>query len=192
MKVLLVDDSVTMRTIQKRCLAALGIEDVIDAEYGQKALEQFAAHTFDIILSDWNMPVMDGLTFLKEIRQKNKDIPFIMITTEAERARVVTAIQAGVSDYLVKPFTPDGLKEKLEKWVTVNVERGKVTRDLPLPRALQLGRLVVSDRYGLVLYATHFEPWGAWRVEFVDGQGGAETREFPQPPGKQSPPAESK
>ncbi|MCH7812634.1 MAG: hypothetical protein IID40_01305 [Planctomycetes bacterium] len=79
-----------------------------------------------------------------------------------------------------------------EKWVTVNVERGKVTRDLPLPRALQLGRLVVSDRYGLVLYATHFEPWGAWRVEFVDGQGGAETREFPQPPGKQSPPAESK
>lgn len=120
MKVLLVDDSATMRTIQKRCLGSLGIEEVIDAEDGQKALEQFEANTFDIILSDWNMPVMDGLTFLKEIRQKNKDIPFIMITTESERARVVTAIQAGVSDYLVKPFTPDGLKEKLEKWVTIN------------------------------------------------------------------------
>jgi len=73
------------------------------------------------VLSDWNMPVMDGLTLLKGIRQRNKEIPVIMITTEAERARVVTAIQAGVSDCLVKPFTPDGLKEKLEKWVQTPV-----------------------------------------------------------------------
>ena len=120
MKVLLVDDSATMRTIQKRCLVALGIDDVVDAEDGEKALAEFESQSFDVVMSDWNMPVMDGLTFLKEVRQRNKDIPFIMITTEAERARVVTAIQAGVSDYLVKPFTPDGLKEKLEKWVTVD------------------------------------------------------------------------
>ena len=100
MKVLLVDDSGTMRTIQKRVLAKLGVEDVIEREDGCQALKAFEEHSFDIILSDWNMPNMDGLTFLKEIRQRNKDIPFIMITTESERARVVAAIQAGCSDYL--------------------------------------------------------------------------------------------
>ena len=121
MKILLVDDSGTMRTIQKRVLAKLGVEDVTEAEDGCQALKAFEEQSFDIILSDWNMPNMDGLTFLKEIRQRDKDIPFIMITTESERARVVAAIQAGCSDYLVKPFTPDGLKEKLEKWVTVEV-----------------------------------------------------------------------
>ncbi len=120
MKVLLVDDSGTMRTIQKRCLLKLNIEDVTEAEDGVQALECFEAGTFDIVLSDWNMPNMDGLELLKEIRQRNKEIPVIMITTEAERARVVTAIQAGVSDYLVKPFTPDSLKSKLERWVTSN------------------------------------------------------------------------
>lgn len=120
MKVLLVDDSGTMRTIQKRCLLKLGIEDVTEAEDGVQALEIYEQNSFDIVLSDWNMPNMDGLQLLKEIRQRNKDIPVIMITTEAERARVVTAIQAGVSDYLVKPFTPDSLKGKLERWVTTN------------------------------------------------------------------------
>ncbi|WP_298867484.1 response regulator [uncultured Gimesia sp.] len=120
MKVLLVDDSGTMRTIQKRCLSKLGIEDVTEAEDGVQALELYNAGTFDIVLSDWNMPNMDGLQLLKEIRLLNKEIPIIMITTEAERARVVIAIQAGVSDYLVKPFTPDSLKSKLERWVTTN------------------------------------------------------------------------
>lgn len=117
MKVLLVDDSGTMRTIQKRCLNKLGVEDIVEAEDGKQALAAFEAGTFDIVLSDWNMPVMDGLSLLKEIRTRNTQIPVIMITTEAERTRVMEAIQAGVSDYLVKPFTPDGLKEKLEKWV---------------------------------------------------------------------------
>lgn len=121
MKVLLVDDSGTMRTIQKRCLNKLGIEDVTEAEDGKQALEFFERGTFDIVLSDWNMPNMDGLSLLKEIRVRNKAIPVVMITTEAERARVVMAIQAGVSDYLVKPFTPDALKEKLERWVVAKV-----------------------------------------------------------------------
>ena len=123
MKVLLVDDSGTMRTIQRRCLNKLGIgdQDIVEAEDGCKALEYYEKQAFDVILCDWNMPNMDGLTLLKEIRQRNKDIPVIMITTEAERARVVTAIQAGCSDYLVKPFTPDNLKEKLTKWVVVPV-----------------------------------------------------------------------
>lgn len=121
MRVLLVDDSGTMRTIQKRCLAKLGIENVLEAEDGVQALQLFNQGQFDIVLTDWNMPKMDGLTLLKELRQVNKEIPIIMITTEAERARVVMAIQCGVSDYLVKPFTPDGLREKLEKWVGTNV-----------------------------------------------------------------------
>lgn len=119
MKVLLVDDSGTMRTIQKRCLEKLGVEHIVEAADGVAALEAFRADTFDVVLSDWNMPRMDGLTLLKEIRQLNPTVPVVMVTTEAERTRVVTAIQAGVSDYLVKPFTPDGLKEKLEKWITV-------------------------------------------------------------------------
>lgn len=121
MKVLLVDDSGTMRTIQKRCLNKLNVNDIVEAEDGVQALAAFEAHTFDIVLSDWNMPNMDGLTLLKEIRQRNTTIPIIMITTEAERARVVLAIQAGVSDYLVKPFTPDGLRDKLERWVGCQV-----------------------------------------------------------------------
>ncbi len=119
MRVLLVDDSGTMRTIQKRCLAKLGIENVVEAEDGVQALQFFGQGHFDLVLTDWNMPKMDGLTLLKELRQLNREIPIIMITTEAERARVVLAIQCGVSDYLVKPFTPEGLKEKIEKWVTV-------------------------------------------------------------------------
>ncbi len=117
MKVLLVDDSGTMRAIQRRCLNKLGIENVEEAEDGCRAIELFDAGEFDVVLSDWNMPKMDGLALLKEIRQRDARIPVIMITTEAERVRVVTAIQAGVSDYLVKPFTPDGLKDKLKKWV---------------------------------------------------------------------------
>ena len=121
MRVLLVDDSGTMRTIQRRCLSKLGIENVVEAADGQQALELFSHAQIDVILSDWNMPIMDGLALLKAVRSRDQQVPFIMITTEAERARVVTAVNAGVSDYLVKPFTPDSLKEKLEKWVAVGI-----------------------------------------------------------------------
>jgi two-component system, chemotaxis family, chemotaxis protein CheY len=119
MNVLLADDSGTMRAIQRRCLAKLGIENVCEAEDGAQALALFETQAFDVVLTDWNMPNMDGLTLLQEIRKRNRDIPVVMITTEAERSRVVQAIQFGVSDYLVKPFTPDGLREKIEKWVKV-------------------------------------------------------------------------
>ncbi len=119
MRMLLVDDSATMRTIQKRCLNKLGINDVIEAEDGRGALKLLEANSVDLVITDWNMPVMDGLTLLKEIRGKGITIPVIMVTTEAERSRVIEAISCGVSDYLVKPFTPDGLKGKLEKWLTL-------------------------------------------------------------------------
>lgn len=120
MRVLLVDDSGTMRAIVRRCLNKLEVEDVHEAEDGARALQIFESHTFDVILTDWNMPKMDGLKLLQEIRQRDREIPVIMITTEAERSRVVQAIQFGVSDYLVKPFTPEGLREKLEKWIQIS------------------------------------------------------------------------
>jgi two-component system chemotaxis response regulator CheY len=116
MKVLLVDDSGTMRTIQKRCLNKVGVEDVAEAEDGVQGLSMFKTAAFDLVLCDWNMPNMDGLTMLKHVREINKTVPIIMVTTEAERSRVLEAIQNGVSDYLVKPFTQDALKVKIEKW----------------------------------------------------------------------------
>jgi two-component system chemotaxis response regulator CheY len=117
MKVLLVDDSGTMRTIHKRCLNKLRVTDVAEAEDGVQALKLFEGGAFDLVLTDWNMPNMDGLTLLKEIRKRNTKIPVVMVTTEAERSRIIEAREAGVSDYLVKPFTPDGLRERIELWV---------------------------------------------------------------------------
>ena len=118
MKILVVDDSRTMRVIITRVLAQLGMKDVLEAGDGREALEVFKNNPVDAVLSDWNMPVMNGLEFLKEVRQINKTIPFIMITTEAERGSVVAAIQAGVTDYVVKPFTQDALRKKLEQRIT--------------------------------------------------------------------------
>ncbi len=118
MKVLVVDDSRTMRVIIMKTLAQLGVKDVVEAGDGKIALELFKSATFDAVLSDWNMPVMTGLEFLKELRQINKTIPFIMITTEAERGRVISAIQAGVTDYVVKPFSQDVLRKKLEQRIS--------------------------------------------------------------------------
>jgi two-component system, chemotaxis family, chemotaxis protein CheY len=119
MKLLLVDDSGTMRTIQKRCFLKLGVAEgnITEAENGRVALDKFERTAFDLIVTDWNMPIMDGLTLLKEIRKRNTSVPVLMITTESERSRVVAAIQEGVSDYLVKPFTSDDLQSKLIKWV---------------------------------------------------------------------------
>lgn len=119
MKVLIVDDSGTMRAIEKRCFIKLGIAeaDITEAENGQKALDVFRSEAFDVVLTDWNMPVMDGLQLVKEIRASDAKVPVLMVTTEAERERVVSAIQAGVSDYLVKPFTPGDLEAKIKKCV---------------------------------------------------------------------------
>lgn len=119
MRLLLVDDSGTMRAIQKRCFLKLGIAEagIVEAANGQAAIELFAAQDFDLVVTDWNMPVMDGLTLLKEIRKRNKDVPVIMVTTESEKSRVVAAIQEGVSDYLVKPFSQEVLRDKLATWI---------------------------------------------------------------------------
>ena len=115
-KVLVVDDSGTMRKIVIRALNAVGCTDITEAADGQAALTVFQSAAFDIVLTDWNMPNKSGLELTREIRALGSKVPIFMITTEAEKARVLEALQAGVSDYLVKPFTAEVLREKLEKY----------------------------------------------------------------------------
>ncbi len=115
MKILLVDDSKTMRNIQKKALNGLGYEDLAEAEDGAQALQQVSAFGPELILLDWNMPNMNGLEFLTEFRTKDTKTPVIMVTTEAEKSRVIEAIKAGVSNYVIKPFTPDILKTRIDE-----------------------------------------------------------------------------
>ncbi|MDX2148424.1 MAG: response regulator [Planctomycetota bacterium] len=115
MRILLVDDSKTMRNIQKMVLAQLGHKEVLEACDGQDALSKAAAFRPELLLVDWNMPNMDGLTFIKHYRQQNKTVPIIMVTTEAEKSRVIEAIKAGVNNYVVKPFTPDLLSQRINE-----------------------------------------------------------------------------
>ena len=114
-RVLVADDSSTMRKIILRSLNAAGVSSVVEAADGEEAVGLFNPGNFDLVLTDWNMPGKTGLEVTQEIRKKDADVPIIMVTTEAEKTRVLEAIQAGVSDYLVKPFTADTLREKLEK-----------------------------------------------------------------------------
>lgn len=116
MKMLLVDDSNTMRRIQKTQLTNLGVSDIIEAENGSDALDKLATNMpIDIVMLDWNMPVMDGFTCLTKIREKPeyKGVKVIMCTSESEKEKVMQAIKAGANNYIVKPFTPEALKEKL-------------------------------------------------------------------------------
>jgi two-component system chemotaxis response regulator CheY len=117
MHVLVADDSRTMRKIILRSLAAVGVPDAVEAADGNEAIAAFQQGQFDLVLTDWNMSGKSGLEVVQEIRKLNKHVPIIMVTTEAEKSRVLEAIQAGVSDYLVKPFTADTLREKLAKHV---------------------------------------------------------------------------
>ncbi len=112
MKFLVVDDSSTMRRIIKNSLQRIGFEDVVEAEHGKEGLEKLAG--VDIILTDWNMPEMDGLEFVKNVRAQNPKIPILMVTTNAAKDDIITALKNGVNNYIVKPFTPETLKEKVE------------------------------------------------------------------------------
>jgi two-component system chemotaxis response regulator CheY len=120
-KVLVVDDSGTMRKIIVRSLNALGVTEVVEAGDGSDGLVLFKQQQFDAVLTDWNMPRMTGLELLKAIRGLGSTVPVILITTEAEKGRVLEAVQAGVSDYLVKPFETEGLRKKLQKFVGATV-----------------------------------------------------------------------
>ena len=115
MKILIVDDFSTMRRIVRGILRQLGFENFVEAENGAEALKMVQEGGIDFVVSDWNMPVMDGLDLLKKIRgeEGSKNIPVLMVTAEALKGSVVEAIKAGANNYVVKPFTPDLLEEKL-------------------------------------------------------------------------------
>ena len=117
MTVLVVDDFATMRRILKNIFRQLGFENVIEADDGTTALEALKKNEIDMIVSDWNMPKMTGLELLKTVRASDeyKDIPFLMVTSEASKQNVLDAVQAGVSNYVVKPFTAEQIFDKLEK-----------------------------------------------------------------------------
>ncbi len=117
MKILLVDDSRTMRNIQKNVLKSLENAAFTEAGDGAEGLTAIGLGTvrFDLMLVDWNMPNMDGLTFVRCVREKDKATPIIMVTTEAEKTSIIEAIKAGVNNYVIKPFTPDVLLERVRQ-----------------------------------------------------------------------------
>jgi len=116
MKILVVDDSTTMLRIVKNTLSRLGHTDIVEADNGVTGLARLGEGGIEVILTDWNMPEMDGLTFVKKVREQAqyKNVPILMVTTEGEKSSILEALKAGVNNYVVKPFTPDTLKEKLE------------------------------------------------------------------------------
>ena len=116
-KVLIVDDFATMRRILKNILKQLGFKNLVEADDGTTAWDVLEGQKIDLIISDWNMPKMTGLDLLKKVRSSDsyKKTPFLMVTAEAQKQNVIEAVQAGVSNYVVKPFTAEAISEKLSK-----------------------------------------------------------------------------
>ena len=116
MKILVVDDSSTMRRIIKNTLARLGYKDILEGADGVEGWSELDANPdIEMLITDWNMPEMNGLELVKKTRADDRftDLPIIMVTTEGGKTEVITALKAGVNNYIVKPFTPQVLKEKL-------------------------------------------------------------------------------
>jgi two-component system chemotaxis response regulator CheY len=117
MNVLVVDDAATMRRIVRSLLRELGIKNVREAEDGEMALEDLKRQRADLVVSDWAMPRMTGIELLRAIRQDTalKDTPVLMVTAESKKENIMEAVQAGVNNYIVKPFNSKTLEEKLNK-----------------------------------------------------------------------------
>jgi len=116
-KILIIDDFATMRRIMKNILKQLGFKNLVEADDGTTALNILESQKIDLIISDWNMPKMTGLELLKKLRASTeyKKTPFLMVTAEAQKQNVIEAVQAGVSNYVVKPFTAEAISDKLKK-----------------------------------------------------------------------------
>lgn len=117
MKILIVDDFSTMRRIIKNLLRDLGFANTHEADDGVTALPMLRNGDFDFLVTDWNMPGMSGIDLLREVRKDSRlaSLPILMVTAEAKRDQIIEAAQAGVNGYVVKPFTAQVLKEKIEK-----------------------------------------------------------------------------
>ena len=115
MKFLVVDDSVTMRRILVNSLQRIGYNDIVEAGDGREALDKFDA-TIAFVITDWNMPNMSGLELARGLRARpeGKDVPMLMVTTRSVKEDIMAAVQAGVNNYIVKPFTPQVLKDKID------------------------------------------------------------------------------
>ncbi|MBN1516474.1 response regulator [Candidatus Sumerlaeota bacterium] len=115
MKVLVVDDSIAMRKILEKVLKGIeSIDEVELAEDGKIAVEKITAGAFDLVLMDWNMPNMTGIEALRAVRGAGNKTPIVMVTTEAEKTRIIDAIKSGANNYIIKPFTPDVITEKIQ------------------------------------------------------------------------------
>ncbi|MDH3892604.1 MAG: response regulator [candidate division Zixibacteria bacterium] len=117
LKILAVDDSPTMRRIIINTLKRAGFEDVVEASDGRDALAKMKVEKINFIITDWNMPEMDGLSFVTTLRgmAEYKSLPILMVTTRSVKDDIMEALKAGVNNYIVKPFTPETLKDKIEQ-----------------------------------------------------------------------------
>jgi two-component system chemotaxis response regulator CheY len=120
MKFLIVDDSSTMRRLVINTLTKAGFSDFAEAGNGNEGVEQLAKCPIDVVITDWNMPVMNGLDFVRAIRANaaTRQVPVLMVTTNAAKDDILQALKAGVNDYVVKPFTPDVIKAKVQAVTT--------------------------------------------------------------------------
>ncbi|MCL4848027.1 MAG: response regulator [Acidobacteria bacterium] len=116
MRFLIVDDSSTMRRIIINTLSKLGYQEFVEAGNGREGIEKLTATKVDLIVTDWNMPEMSGIEFIRTVRTMETcaHLPVLMVTTNAAKDDVAEALRAGVSNYVVKPFTPDTIKEKID------------------------------------------------------------------------------
>jgi two-component system chemotaxis response regulator CheY len=126
LKILTVDDSPTMRRIIVNTLKRAGFSDVSEAENGKDALAKMQEDNFNFIITDWNMPVMDGLTFVNNVRASKEyaSLPVLMVTSRSVKDDILKAMKAGVDSYIVKPFTADTLKEKIMQVLQPNEKEG--------------------------------------------------------------------
>ncbi len=124
MKFLVVDDSATMRRILVNSLQRIGFTDAIEAEDGEEALDRFDA-SVQFVITDWNMPKMTGAELAKALRDRGEQVPILMVTARSGREDIIRAMEAGVSTYIVKPFTPQILKEKIDAMVSATALAGR-------------------------------------------------------------------
>lgn len=125
-KILIADDMMTMRRIVKKALTSFGFTNIQDAKDGEEAWGHLQEGDYDLVISDWNMPKMTGLELLKRVRadEKYAKVPFVLLTAEADASQTAEAKEEGVDNYIIKPFSPDTLKQKLEE--TFGVVQGRL------------------------------------------------------------------